>query len=238
MTTWPLVYQKVLRVIGQHPYGAFFRGQRNGSWPLFPGLARVKHRYEHSEQHTYFDFRARAGTLLPRDVNSWDQALIMQHHGLPTRLLDWSEVLGVALHFAAQDETCDGVIWALDPYRLNEITIGRHSILDPDELPDSYERLYINNDVQFDASVIALAPIRHNPRVFQQRACFTVHQRLDLPLEKLYPAVLTRIEIPAAAKVGAREFLRVAGVSEFSLFPDLDGLARELREEHFVEPSS
>jgi hypothetical protein len=54
-----------------------------------------------------------------------------------------------------------------------------------------------------------------------------------VPLEQLYPEALKKILITPEAQDGARNFLKLMGLSEFTLFPDLDGLARELNYEYF-----
>lgn len=212
----------------------FFRGHSDASWELAPTLARLKARNpKDMEKIVYFDFQTRAGSLLPENNSCWNNAFAMQHHGLPTRLLDWSENFVTALYFAlknVEDECC---VWILDPFALNAAAINQETLLRPADLNGSYDDYFISEKKQFEAKVVAISPLRHHPRVFQQRAGFTIHDDLNTPLEKLYPDALTRILIPPNVHDGARRFLKFVGISEFTLFPDLDGLARELNSEHF-----
>lgn len=207
----------------------FFRGQPNSAWTLSPGLARLRDNSIEREHNLYFDFATQAGALLPAGMSSWATLLTMQHHGLPTRLLDWSETFSVALYFAIKSAEEEAVVWILDPYRLNEHFSGRRELLNFEDLPHEYVDCFLYSKTMLKGKVLAVSPLRQNPRVSHQRAGFTLHIDLSKPLEELHPGLLRRIVIPKNAFDDARAFLRMAGINEFSLFPDLDGLARELK---------
>jgi hypothetical protein len=157
----------------------------------------------------------------------------MQHHGIPTRLLDWTETFSVALHFAIRDGNGNACIWMLNPYALNRHCYGSAELPHPSELEGDYETYFIAQRTKMKGKVIAISPLRHHPRVMTQRSAFTLHDDIDTPLDKICPAAVSRVVIPADARASASEYLHLAGVSEFSLFPDLDGLSRELRTEYF-----
>jgi hypothetical protein len=212
----------------------FYRGHSNASWNLKPGLARISSTQRDQvlklrESNAYFDFITRAGNLLSDPRDSWATIFAMQHHGLPTRLLDWTETLGVALYFALREGEGDAAVWILNPFQLNRASIRKAELFHPHELEGTYEDYFILNTVACPGRVVALTPLRHNPRVSQQRAGFTLHNDLDTPLDELDLGVLQKVVIPSEARAGGLEFLRMAGISEFTLFPDLDGLAREIR---------
>lgn len=181
----------------------------------------------------YFDFITKAGRLLPDTSRSWDVAFSMQHHGLPTRLLDWTENLATALHFAMKNAKTECCIWILDPFKLNSLSIGEALLYRAEDLDGTYEDFFITNEKKLPGDVVAISPLRHHPRVFGQRSGFTVHHNLDKALDDFQPDALKKIEIPNTSFMGGKQFLRLAGVSEYSLFPDLDGLSRELKQEHF-----
>src|SRR5262249_11848938 len=121
----------------------------------------------------------------------------------------------------------------VDPFELNRTAWRSDTLPAPNELEANYYDSFIAQDRQMPAKVIAISPVRNNPRVFNQRAAFTLHKDLTNPLEELYPNVVRKIVIPVDARKEAKLFLRLAGFSEYSLFPDLDGLGRDLLLEHF-----
>jgi hypothetical protein len=210
-----------------------FRGHANPAWPLLPGIARPQWRSDEDqrleEYNGYFGFVTAAGSLLPLGADPWTIAFAMQHHGLPTRLLDWSHNFAVAVYFALKESEGDTAIWALDPYELNSKSIGNDSLLHPTQLSADYRKFFIDRTDTPDGDVVAIVPIRHHPRVFSQQSGFTLHADLKTPLDVLHPECVTKIPIPKEARSDAEAFLRLAGVTEFTLFPDLDGLARLMR---------
>ena len=238
MTDWPTVYENVLSVTRRATIGVlFFRGHCRSDWPLLPSLgrcvAKVRSRgwdLKSFEEALYSRFVTRAGSLLPDRSDSWATLFTMQHHGVPTRLLDWTRTFAVALHFAVAEADGDAAVWVLDPYDLNETWLNRTGLPDPSELPATYSKTFLSKDSGALPDVIALDPFAEHPRVLHQHSGFTLHSNLDVPLEVLHPGLAKKIVIPRSAHEGAKEFLELSGISAFSLFPDLDGLAREIRE--------
>lgn len=213
----------------------FFRGQSNPLWELLPGLARCKWQgmRDNPERDLYFDFVTQAGVLLPENNSSWSNIFAMQHYGLPTRLLDWTETFSVALYFAIKNADKEATIWILNPFELNKVTLNQEVLIDPTDLAHTYYEYYVGRTAKLEGNVVAMSPLRHNPRVFHQRAGFTLHDDLDVPLENLHPNVVTKLILSEKGFPDAYNFLELAGVNEFTLFPDLDGLARELKRRYF-----
>lgn len=239
MTAWTAFYERIVDYVQQQDtHTLYYRGHAAGTWELLPGIGRVnpsallKFKNPHTaslELALYYDFIAHAGDLLPRSNTSWDHLFLMQHHGVPTRLLDWSESFAVALFFALAHEPDKPEIWVLNPYALNRITLGRDEVLDAADFDAGYDEYFITRTEQFPGNVVACRPIRDVRRVAQQFSAFTLHREITSPLDKLHPKVVRRFRIPAKAIDGALQFLDLAGVSDFALFPDLDGLARDLK---------
>lgn len=120
------------------PFGVWFRGQSRVCHDVVPSL------YHESQWHavhrgckkqicekTMYDeatmvhhFMSHKPLLRHDYIDHFEWLCLMQHHGAPTRVLDWSESVMIALYFAVCDPTadCDGVVWALNAGRLNEIT--------------------------------------------------------------------------------------------------------------------
>ncbi len=174
--------------------------------------------------------------LSPISCTTWDILLLMRHHGLPTRLLDWTENFAFALYFAIKDFRGKAVIWALNPFSLNKKSLKSSTILNPNsDLTHSYFEFFIDNSVKFDGDVIALYPPKNNSRLQAQKGVFTLHVNEHQPLEKNYRRHLKKFEITENMIDSAKEFLSLSGINEYSMFPDLDGLERYLKESHKIK---
>lgn len=243
----------------------FYRGVGDRNWLLEPTLLhygrkmypelharRQQKAYEDKifklEYDFYAEFKMRSHSLHAGSItDSWDLLFMMRHHGIPTRLLDWSETLGVSVHFALNELKPDSRpgVWVLNPYMLNEES-GNRDLLAPDRIAGfssikeddcTYEEFIYDHggDFGFDTP-LAIYPTHTNPRLRAQGGYFTIHGDDWRPLEISAKKCVRFVEIPAAAISDARQFLARAGISDFSLFPDADGLARFLRKKNGIDP--
>jgi hypothetical protein len=210
-----------------------FRGHSDPEWKLLPSMARPAWQstkdQEDTEYNGYFGFVTAGASLLPTGADAWTVAFAMQHHGLPTRLLDWTHNFAVALYFALRSPEGDTAIWILDPYELNQRSIGKDLLLHPTQLSTDYRQYFIDRTAPPDGDVVSIVPLRHHPRVISQQSAFTLHADLETPLEELHPNCVTKIVIPHAVRKDADIFLHLAGVTELTLSPDLDALARLMK---------
>lgn len=234
MDPWKIVLTRAYGLAARPGGGTqLFRGHSNPEWPLLPSIARPKWQGPDDQQSTeyngYFGFLTAGASLLGAGADPWTVAFAMQHHGLPTRLLDWTHNFAVALYFALLNSKGDTAIWVLDPYELNAASIGKDLLLHPTQLTADYRQTFIDRTAEPDGKVVAIVPLRYHPRVISQQSAFTLHADLTTPLEQLYPVCVTKIDIPEAARRDAEIFLHLSGVTEFTLFPDLDALARLMR---------
>jgi hypothetical protein len=120
----------------------FFRGHRESSWSLLPTLLRhcrdnnlkAPPDIRNLEASLYFEFRSRARELHDHSLSQWDILFSMRHHGLATRLLDWTTVLGVAVFFALREATKESTpcVWLLNPYALNQISWEERDLVAPE----------------------------------------------------------------------------------------------------------
>lgn len=210
----------------------FFRGHGDSGWKLEPSLWRDNY-HNRLEGILYYDFVSNAAPLLPPNSNSWDILFEMRHCGLPTRLLDWSENFAVALYFAISNAPVNPCIWILNPFKLNRLSSEQEGILNPTtDLEYSYFGAFIDQEETSYENPIAIYPTKQSKRIFAQKGAFTLHGTTRTPLEELYPECLTKIELPKNAIEKASAFLELAGINEYSVFPDLDGLSRYLCKRH------
>ncbi|WP_141104093.1 FRG domain-containing protein [Noviherbaspirillum denitrificans] len=225
-----------------------FRGQVNARWVLSPSV----HRGYTPQQERYLtnEFRVRARSRyfscpVSGDYPGW--LALMQHYGLPTRLLDWTYSPLVASFFALHPDyvppACnparDACIWALDARQLNE-SQGFEPLIFPLDAT-SYEPLIVpafKNRKELNTVGVAMA-IEHDPRIQLQQGAFTIHSS-RVPIDAMDGARqwLHRLIIPNAAIPALFEELTLLGIRKYSLFPDLAALTSELRAIHLPRAAS
>lgn len=225
---FPLI--KEARLALGNPPTVWFRGQANAEHSLSPSLYRVPDGAKH-ERLIFQRFRQLSAKLLPQTTSDWQTLFDMQHFGVPTRLLDWTPVLGVAVFFAISfrsDEQQDCAVFVLDPVGVNSLS-GRSSVLSPDDKSLSYTEIYWENRPFAPTMPLALEAPFHNDRMLAQRGVFTVHSINPSPVEVLCPKSVKKLRIRPSCINGAKEFLSYANINDSTMFPDIQGLANYLR---------
>jgi len=217
-----------------------FRGQPRASWDLQPSVHRDYGRDE--ERYLTQEFRARAGVRhrsTPRYKDYADWLALMQHYGLPTRLLDWSHSPLTAAFFAVERtmrhytpkeaETSAAAIWAVCPGLLNVSQRLKPFIypLNSSDLAPIVKSAFYNRPNPL--TVAAAMAVETDIRMQVQRGAFTIHGTAE-PLNHLpnHESWLRKWVIPAPfVKKMARE-VEVLGLGLADLFPDLGNLARDM----------
>jgi hypothetical protein len=183
---------------------------------------------------------ARADTA-PAD-SIWDWLALGQHHGLPTRLLDWTYSPLVALHFATEDPADfdqDGVVWCVDfvaanrrlPARLRRMLKDEGSDTFTVEMLAAFKTIREFDRLSRDPFVVFLEPPAVDRRILNQFALFALMSDPTATLDdwvQRHPDLCRRVIVPAALKWEIRDKLDQANVNERVLFPGLDGLSRWL----------
>jgi hypothetical protein len=219
-----------------------FRGMGHADNDLSTSLQRLAVGYDDIcklERHLLRNFQKYAHTDAAAGNSTWNWLALAAHHGLPTRLLDWSYSPFVALHFATEnlaDYDKDAIIWCVNHRETNERL--------PNELREQLEQEgsnvftveMVNRVAQSleqlerlsnEAFVLFLEPPSLDSRIVNQFALFSSMSRPDESLDeylRLQPHLARKIVIPARMKWEVRDKLDQVGITERILFPGLDGL--------------
>jgi hypothetical protein len=222
-----------------------YRGMADAGEDLTTSLMRLGGNYRELELHLLRNFKKYAAQGTALGSSEWNWLALAQHHGLPTRLLDWTYSPLVAAHFATTDLACydrDGVIWVVDyvalhamlPPRLKRIlTRERSNALTVEMLAEAAPSLRGMEKLAKRDFVLFLEPPSVDARIVNQFALFsmmsTPEARLDQWLLRQKRRLARRIIIPAELKWEIRDKLDQANITERVLLPGLDGLASWLK---------
>lgn len=227
----------------RHRSDFVFRGEASGSTSLASSLQRLGGDYAGVERHLLRSFRKYAERdAVPQD-ELWHWLALAKHHGLATRLLDWTYSPYVALHFATAHTTDfdhDALIWMVDFVQTNQLLPRKLRSALADEGMNAMSADLLTEVApslaQFDRLgddfVVFFEPPALDQRIVNQYALFSVmpspHERMDEWLEER-PELARRVVLPAALKWEVRDKLDQANITERVLFPGLDGLATWLK---------
>jgi hypothetical protein len=204
-----------------------YRGVRKSSFPLTPRVGRSwkealgpdadSDAFSKHEKVLLEEFKREARAYTSAPSNEWEWLALAQHHGVPTRMLDWTWNALAALYFAVDPDSCEGendaAVYAVPARNFHWLTPAEQLERNPLEVEQ----------------VIAYTPPRIFPRLVAQASVLTVHSdpREPIPLEGV-----ARLRVPRALIPEMRETLFAFHAMPKTLFPDLDGLARSMRHWH------
>ena len=256
VASWNELNERLFAGAWQEPLGRFrspyaFRGMSDVRHGLASSLIRLGLSYEKQEGHMLRNFRKYARhSNLPGDA-IWNWLALAQHHGLPTRLLDWTYSPYVALHFATDELAhgdVDGVVWRIDFGSANALLPDKLKTVLDDEGADVFTAEMLSQaaatvadfDALHDTPFLAFfEPPSIDERIVNQFSLFALMSSPQASLgdwADAHPEVCGKIIIPAALKGEIRDKLDQVNITERVLFPGLDGLCCWLK--RYYTPSS
>jgi hypothetical protein len=218
-----------LKTIDSFGYVNYYRGHADNSWDLLPSLSRTEvssidvfncPNWSDLEREILRAFEKHGCSIINTPPkNSLEWLIHAQHHGLPTRLLDWSSNPLKALFFAVENpelDCLDGVVFGA--------SVVTNFVMDKYVEIDQHNKI-----IGFHSSSL-------NKRVTAQEGCFTLTPLPDdwgdfmkVEADNNSLDYLGRCPIPKENKPALRKQLKKLGVTHQFLFPDLDGLAKSIK---------
>jgi hypothetical protein len=243
-------WKEWLSFVGDLSENWAFRGQADSRWELQNAIERTDFVQQHANVEAEFlaEFQRGARNYLTRDQTpehliEW--LALMQHHGAPTRLLDFSKSPFIAAYFAYEVSdlysSTHVAIWAMNIHYLKLRALemfrkaypgelGAHSSVVHEQL---FEKIFYENKTRL---VFPVEPFRMNRRYSLQQSIFVSTGTGPIPfmdqlqfLGDMLPRAVVKIELPATLQKSVLRALQQMNLNRVSLFPDLDGYAAALR---------
>jgi hypothetical protein len=230
----------------------WFRGQSNVDWNLEPSFMRYSGGLDlpvkvltDLEDEARKAFRSKAHLFVSphlldkvKTIPCW--WALMQHHGAPTRLLDWTLSPYVAAYFAAQQDRPEGsgAVWCFCSSKLRQAFKDRP---DGDVIPDCGEpnaptwfedklKKLNNQEIVIPLSITLASSERMVAQQGRFTMCFKIHQQHNCIISQIGREFLRKIVIPKEKKAEILLRLRDMNITGASLYPGVDGLGLSVRE--------
>jgi len=261
-------FDAFVKSVGNKSPGAlsqfWFRGVGKSSYKLSPSILRheciktIDKLFE-MEKDLLTRYRERSVPYLKEQLSSsWEMLFVMQHYGMPTRLLDWTENPLIALFFAVSSAKKtkatkksalafneDAAVWVLSPSKWNKAVFSQQSyqgaaISPSSDLVKSYE---VGADHKYmNQYPVAILGIHNSPRIVAQRGSFTLFGKSLKSMDEEFSSsesfdddALFKLIIPAAEIQNFLDKLVWMGMSDSVIYPDLEGLAKETKRQFGYE---
>jgi len=233
--------------IGRYRSKFAFRGLSDMNYKLETTLMRLGGDYPQLENHLLRNFSKYAHQNVVEHDSIWHWLSVAQHHGLPTRLMDWTYSPYIATHFATENIEkfdIDGVIWAVDyiavnkfvPETLkNELQSEGANVFTSKMLVKHLNSLNDFTTLSKEDFTLFIEPPSIDDRFINQFAFFSISSNPQLAMDEWllkHPDIWMKIIIPKTLKWEIRDKLDQANITERVLFPGLDGLSQWLKRQY------
>ena len=241
--------------LDRHRSPYVYRGMTHAAFPMVTSLRRnCKQLQQALEPAILKNFAKYAVIEDPTVAQSvWRQMFLGQHHGLPTRLLDWTQSALVALHFAVTDDNMelmdshDCMVWRLDIAELHALLPERYraimkrckaEVFSVDMLDEAASSLAQYDEDMGDHAMIVLEPPSIDSRIVNQYSFFSVTpmgmDRVEDFLDRCTDNTVKYV-IDKDLRWRIRDMLDQLNMSERIVYPGLDGLSRWIARHYFVK---
>ncbi|EKO3842794.1 FRG domain-containing protein [Vibrio harveyi] len=231
----------------------WFRGAGNSDYKLSPTLHRHDDITDSTKLLTYEKklltrFKERSVPYLKSRIeDEWELLFLMQHYGMPTRLLDWTENPFISLFFALSsakknhsgDYETDAAVWVLSPSKWNQSVFSNISYsggaMSPTEQMVNAYKPGASDPLLMQEYPVAILGIHNSPRIVAQRGSFCLFGKSLTPMEDIFsagsfqPDTLKKLIIPAGLIEELLNKLIWMGITDSVIYPDLEGLAKETK---------
>ena len=259
-------WEDLLQLLDQREYQAeikryrstyLYRGLSNSNYSLVTSLERnCKDKSQNLESSILRNFAKYAASEDPSIVNSvWRQLIIGQHHGLPTRLMDWTYSPLISLHFAVSEGNLDSLcqhdcaVWRIDISEIHDRLPTQYKaclqkekayLFTVDMLEKIVQELskYDTDMQQVESAMVVVEPPSIDPRIINQYSYFTVvpfgiGKMEDFLRDKTNNTV--KYIIDKGLRWRIRDMLDQMNINERTTYPGLDGLTKWLARHYFVQ---
>jgi len=237
-----------------------FRGQGK-DWPLKATIERLVSKPGVAEDYAMREFRRRVHhytAIAPHRDDDLEWLALMQHHGAPTRLLDWTRSAQIAAFFAAESSNSSApfvrnlpeppppfVIWAVDTDALNAEAKEMLSLTSGTDIssPEVFRKIFWSQPADDLFLVMAVEPYRVNERLTIQHGLFLLGNHPLFPFHNCLANLLLhaknqgrpsagwlhKVEVASGVRADVLRTLDKVNINSTTLFPGLDGFCRSLQ---------